>query len=388
MLASVTNMMKAGPVRMAMIGGGPGSFIGPIHRMAARTDGDITLVAAVPSRDPAKAAEGGRSMGLAPDRVYADAVALLAGERARPASERAEFVAIVTPNDSHAAHAIAALEAGFAVLCDKPMARDLAEAQTVRRAVRDRPFGLTYTYLGYPLVEEARALVAAGALGRLRRIDVRYTQGWLSDPVENTGNTQAAWRTDPVRAGISGCLIDIGVHAQSLAEWVSGERIVSVAADIRTAVPGRLLDDDAAMLIRTDRGTPGTLIASQVATGDRNRLEVRLYGEAAGLAWAQEEPNALWLTLGDAPPRRIECHAPALTSALARQLLRTPAGHPEGYLEAFANLYGAFARQVRGTASSGGLTVPDADHGVHSLAFVEAALASSRANSCWTKVIA
>lgn len=370
----------AAPVRMAMVGGGPGAFIGPVHRRAAALDGAIALVAGAFSRNASRNAEAGRALGLAPARVYADADALVAGEAALPADVRAEFVTIVTPNHLHADAAVAALEAGFAVFCEKPLAGTLAEARRIAAAAVRAPLGIAFTYLGYPLVREARALVAAGRIGAVRRVAVSYTQGWLARAVEREGNAQAAWRTDPAQAGAGGALGDIGVHAQSLAEHVSGQQIVALAADFRAAVAGRRLDDDGAMLLRFANGARGTLVASQICCGDENRLSLSVYGETGALHWAQEQPNELILAEDGRPAQRITANAALLSDEGARSLLRLPGGHPEGYIEAFANLYGSFAGALRGAAAG---LVAGADLGVRSAAFVEAALASSAADGQW-----
>ena len=375
----------ADPVRMAMIGGGRGSFIGPVHRKAAALDGLVRLCAGAFSPDPARNREAGLQLGLAPDRVHENYEVLLAREAERPAAERPEFIAIVTPNHLHAPIATAALAHGFAVLCEKPLARDLAEARELGRAVEDSgaPFAMTYTYLGYPLVHEARAIVASGDIGAVRRIVVSYTQGWLAQPVECEGNRQASWRTSPETAGVGGALGDIGIHAQSLAEFVGGTDIVEVSADIRAALPDRRLDDDGAMLLRFTNGARGTLIASQVCAGDENRLELRIHGESGSLEWTQESPNHLWHRPIDAPARLITANPNLLRDSGARAMARLPGGHPEGYIEAFANLYRAFALSLRGDEAP---FIPGLREGVHSMAFIEAAIASSRANGAWQRI--
>ena len=370
---------------MAMIGGGPGAFIGPVHRRAAALDGAIVLVAGAFSSKADRNEQAGRALGLPPGRVYDSAAALVAGEAALPSAERAEFVAIVTPNHLHAEAAAAALEAGFAVFCEKPLAGTLAEARRIEAAASRAPLGIAFTYLGYPLVREARALVAAGRLGAVRRVAVSYTQGWLARPVERDGNAQAAWRTDPAQAGAGGALGDIGVHAQCLAEHVSGQKIVALAADVRAAVAGRRLDDDGAMLLRFANGARGTLVASQICSGDENRLTLSVYGEAGALHWAQEQPNELILTEEGRPAQRITANAALLGDAGARAMLRLPGGHPEGYIEAFANLYAGFAMALRGGSAE---AVPGAGLGVRAAAFVEAALASSAADGQWQPLAA
>lgn len=374
----------AAPVRMAMIGGGPGAFIGPVHRRAAALDGAIVLVAGAFSSDAARNEAAGLALGLPGARVYQDAKALVAGELALPADERAEFVSIVTPNHLHAEAAVAALERGLAVFCEKPLAGTLAGASRIAAAATRAPLGIAFTYLGYPLVREARALVASGRLGAVRRVTVSYTQGWLARAVERDGNAQAEWRTDPTRAGVGGALGDIGVHAQSLAEHVSGQKIVALSADVRAAVAGRRLDDDGAVLLRFANGARGTLVASQICSGDENRLTLSVYGETGALHWAQEQPGELILAQEGRPAQRVTANAALLTDDGARAMLRLPGGHPEGYIEAFANLYAGFAGALRGAATE----YPGAELGVRSAAFVEAALASSAADGQWRPLAA
>lgn len=374
-----------GPVRMAMIGGGPGSFIGPVHRRAASLDGLIRLVSGAFSSDATRNADTGRELGLDSDRLYAHYEDMLAREAARPVGERPEFVAIVTPNHLHAPAALAAFYHGFPVLCEKPIAATLAEARDIRAAAEASGLacGVTYTYRGYPLVHEARALVASGALGSIRRVTVSYTQGWLAQPVEQSDNRQAGWRTSPQTAGLGGALGDIGVHAQNLAEYVTGSPIEELSADIRAAVAGRLLDDDGAMLLRFANGARGTLTASQICAGDENRLELRVHGERGSLHWEQESPNRLWHRPADGPARLITANPDLLEDATAAAMLRLPGGHPEGYIEAFANLYRAFALSLRGDTAA---RLPDAREGERSMAFVEAALDSSRDRGAWRRL--
>ncbi|HKR16174.1 Gfo/Idh/MocA family oxidoreductase [Rhizorhapis sp.] len=375
----------ANRVRMAMIGGGPGSFIGPVHRKAAALDGLVSLCAGAFSPDPERNRETSLQLGLPPDRIHEDYEALLAREADRPAPERPEFVAIVTPNHLHAPIAAAALARGFAVLCEKPLARNLAEARDLQRAVESSgaAFAVTYTYLGYPLVHEARSIIASGGIGAIRRVVVNYTQGWLAQPVERHGNRQAAWRTSPETAGVGGALGDIGVHAQSLAEFVTGSDIAEVSADIRATFPERRLDDDGAMLLRFADGARGTLIASQICAGDENRLDLRVYGERGALHWTQESPNHLWHRAIDGPARLITANPDLLSDGGARAMTRLPGGHPEGYIEAFANLYRAFVLSLRGEEAP---FMPGVREGVRSMAFIEAAIASSRANGAWQPV--
>jgi len=335
-------------IRMGMVGGGEGAFIGAVHRMAAALDGDIELVCGAFSADAGRSARSGSALYLPQDRVYADYREMLAAEAARPPAERMQFVAIVTPNHLHFPVADAALRHGFHVLSDKPATLNLDEALRLRERLRETGllYGLAHAYTGYPLVKEARARVSAGELGSIRKVVVEYPQGWLADRQEAAGNKQAAWRLDPARAGASGCMGDIGVHAANLAEYVSGLKISAVCADLTAFVPGRALDDDGAMLLRFDNGARGILHASQVSVGEENAISIRVYGEAGGLEWRQQEPNTLWLKWPDRPTEMLRTGG-AYLGALAAANTRTPMGHPEGYLEAFANIYMAFAGQIR-----------------------------------------
>ncbi len=371
------------PLRLAMAGGGEGAFIGAIHRMAAALDGDWRLTAGAFSTDAGRNDRTGEALGLDPQRVYASFDAMLAGERALPDGVRADAVAIVTPNHLHAPMAIAALEAGFHVFCEKPMAVNLSEAQAIERAAQasGRRFALAFTYSGYPLVEEARQRVARGDLGAIRLVQVEYLQGWLSQPIDTEGNRQAEWRTDPSRAGPGGCLGDIGTHAFHLAEHVSGLRVESLCADLSTHVPGRRLDDDVSVLLRFDGAARGTLKASQVAAGEENGLRLRIHGERGGLEWAQMEPNTLTLRWLDRPAEIVRAGGPGLAESTTR-LLRTPAGHPEGYVEAFGNLYRAFAAGIRGDDVHG----PGVDDGLRTTRFVEAVIANAASDIKWTDI--
>jgi predicted dehydrogenase len=367
-----------------MVGGAEGAFIGAIHRAAAALDGQFELVSGAFSQDPAKGRRTAATLGLDPARAYDDVTALLAGEQGRM-----DVLVIVTPNHLHAPAALAALRAGFHVVSDKPAAMDLAGAKSIEQAVKDsgKLYALTYTYAGYPLVEEARRRVARGDFGVLRRIDVHYPQGWLSAPIEKDGQKQAEWRTDPARAGISCCLADIGVHAFQLAEHISGLKVAEISADVAIHVPGRRLDDDASVLLRFANGARGTLTASQICAGEENGLSIRIYGEKGGLVWTQTEPDSLILKWSDRPMEVLRMGGPGLSpEALAR--CRVPAGHPGGYVEAFANHY----RAVAGTLAAGRVSSPLGDplwfpgvaEGVRSLAFVETALANSRGREKWS----
>jgi predicted dehydrogenase len=367
---------------MAMVGGGPGAFIGPVHRMAAGLDGAIQLVAGAFSRDAGKSQETGAALGLAPDRAYADFRQMMAAEAARP--DGAELVAIVTPNHMHLPAAKAAFEAGLHVISDKPATATLAECVELRRLVEGsgRLFGLTYTYTGYPMVREARDLVARGELGEIRKVVVEYSQGWLSEPIEQAGdNKQAGWRTDPHESGAGGCSGDIGVHAFNIAEFVSGRRVERLCADLSAVVPGRALDDDCNVLLRFERNAPGVLVASQIAAGDRNGLRLRVYGTKGGLDWSHERPNELvinWLT---GVTHTLHAGSGYL-SAAATAATRLPTGHPEGFIEAFGNIYRDFAQAIRAGAREVP-TVPGIVDGLRGMAFVERAIQSSRDGSTW-----
>ncbi|KQU62237.1 oxidoreductase [Sphingomonas sp. Leaf339] len=367
-----------------MVGGGEGAFIGAVHRMAAALDGDWQLAAGAFSTDAGRNQRTGELLGLDARRIYPSLDAMIAQERAMPADQRIDAVAIVTPNYLHAPMAIAALNAGFDVFCEKPMAMSVAEAKAIADAaeVSGRRFALAFTYSGYPLIEEARVRIARGDLGKIRLVQVEYLQGWLSLPIDTDGNKQAEWRTDPARAGIGGCLGDIGTHAFQLAEHVSGLRVQSVSADVATHVSGRRLDDDVSALLRFDGGARGTLKATQVAAGEENGLRLRIHGERGGLEWAQMEPNTLTLRWLDRPTEVVRAGGPGLHDG-ATALLRTPAGHPEGYIEAFANLYRAFAAAIRG---NGDRWFPGVTDGLRTMRFIEAVIENAGSDKKWTPI--
>lgn len=371
-------------LRLGMVGGGEGAFIGAVHRMAAAIDGEWQLAAGAFSTDAGRNARTGEALGLERARVYPDFDAMLAGERALAPEARIDAVAVVTPNNLHAPMAIAALNAGFHVFCEKPMAMSVAEAEAIAEAAgaSGRLFALAFTYSGYALVEEARARVARGDFGRIRLVQAEYLQGWLSEPIDTAGNKQAEWRTDPARAGPGGCLGDIGTHAFQLAEHVSGLRVESVSADLTVHVPGRRLDDDVSALLRFEGGARGVLKASQVAAGEENGLKLRIHGERGGLEWAQMEPNTLILRWLDRPAEIVRAGGPGLHPGAAA-LLRTPSGHPEGYIEAFANLYRGFAAAVRG---DGDRWFPGVSDGLRTMKFIEAVIANSDSDRKWTSV--
>jgi predicted dehydrogenase len=374
-----------------MAGGGDGAFIGAIHRAAARLDGEVELVCGAFSADAGRSRATGAALRLAPERSYDNWRAMLGGESRLPAGERAEFIVIVTPNVLHLPIAEAALRAGFHVLSDKPATASLAEARQLAAVVHEsgRRYALTHTYLGYPLVNEARERVLAGELGTIRRVIVQYPQGWLAGPLESTGQKQAAWRTDPTQAGPGGSIADIGVHAFNLAEFVTGQTVVAVCADLASVVPGRAVDDDAAVFLRFAGGARGLLIASQVATGEGNDLSIAIYGSTAALAWSHATPNTLRLMSLDGREQYLRAGTDAAgLGATARSLCRTPVGHPEGFIEAFANLYRAFAADVRAfPAGPATLKSPAGiDAALRGMRFVDGAIRSSAAGQIWVNL--
>ncbi|SAL76905.1 Gfo/Idh/MocA family protein [Caballeronia telluris] len=369
-------------LRLGMVGGGEGAFIGAVHRIAARIDDRFELVAGALSSDPQRAASSAAAIGIA--RSYADFREMARTEAAR--EDGIDAVAIVTPNHLHARIATAFLEAGIHVICDKPLAVSLDEGEALARLAREKGlvFAVTYTYTGYPLVRHARALVQAGALGDVRLVNVEYAQDWLSLPVEHQSNRQAAWRTDPALAGPAGCLGDIGTHAYQLAEYVTGMRPSEVSAEVATFVPNRPIDDHVQAMLRYANGARGMLWASQVAAGEENALRLRVYGTKAGLAFDQQNPNELWITpLGGASERITRGR---VQSAEALHATRVPAGHPEGYLEAFAQLYTDAASCIEQGATQGDGWLTTVDDGVAGLRFIDAVLTSSRANAAWVTI--
>ena len=375
-------------IRMGMVGGGPGSFIGAVHRMAANLDGQIELVCGCFSSSPAKSLETGRSLFLPEDRIYATYQEMMEREAALPEGERMDFVSIVTPNDMHFAPAMLALEKGFDVAMDKPMTYSLDEAKQLRDKVKEsgRLLLLTYTYTGYPMVKEARERVRRGDLGKIRLVYVEYPQGWLYTDCSAT-NKQAAWRVDPKRSGKAGCMGDIGTHAFNLAEYITGLRTEALCGELHTFVPDRLLDDDGAALLRYEGGARGVLMASQVAISQENSLSIRVYGEKGGLEWHQEEPNTLLMLWPDRQPEVIRTGGAGL-SACATANTRTPAGHPEGYLEAFANLYRHFAATLQARLAGEeprpeDLDFPSVEEGVRGMQFIEAIVSTNSSNQKW-----
>lgn len=375
-----------------MVGGGRGAFIGAVHRIAAAIDGQVELVCGAFSSDPQRSKDSGADFFLPPDRCYGTFEEMMEKEAALPEGERMDFVAIVTPNHMHFPAAKAALEAGFHVLSDKPATFDLAQAKELETVIEKsgKLYGLTHNYTGYPMVKEAKDLVASGKLGKIRKVVVEYPQGWLATRLEADDQKQAAWRTDPKRSGAAGCIGDIGTHAENLAEYITGLKIDELAADITAFVPGRALDDDGNVLLRFEGGAKGVLHSSQISVGEENNLNIRVYGEKGGLEWHQNEPNTLlvkWLE----DPIQIYRTANGYLGANAAAATRTPPAHPEGYLEAFANIYKNFANHIRAYIDGTDpdevtLDYPKISDGIRGMAFIEAVVASSKANAAWTKL--
>ena len=377
-------------LQMGLVGGGEGAFIGAVHRMAAELDGRIQLTCGAFSSDPARSRRAGVDLyGLEPARSYGSYQELVAQEAERPAEDRLDFVVVATPNHTHFAIAKAALNAGFHVMSDKPATFDLAQAKELRQLVanKDLVFGLTHNYTGYPMVKEARHLVRTGAFGKVRRVIVEYIQGWLAEREETTGNKQAEWRTDPARSGAAGCMGDIGTHGENLAEYVTGLRIASLCADLTTFVSGRRLEDDGNVLLRFEGGAKGVLMASQIAVGEENGLTLRVYGERGGLEWRQLEPNSLIVRWADRP-YEIRRTGGAGVSESSAAATRLPAGHPEGFLEAFALLYRNFADTLQAKRAGRkptdqNLDFPTIADGVRGMAFIETVVASAQAGAQW-----
>jgi predicted dehydrogenase len=378
-------------LRYGMIGGGRGSFIGSVHRLAAAMDGQAELVAGALSSDPARAKASGADLFLAPDRVYLGYEEMIRAEARRPARSRLDFIVITTPNHQHFKPAKLALEAGFNVVCDKPVTLTLAEARALRALVAKtgKVFAVTHNYTGNAMVKQARAMVREGALGRIRKVVVEYPQGWLSEAIERSGQKQATWRTDPKRSGLAGCMGDIGTHAENLVRYVTGLKIESLCADLTAFVRGRALDDDGNVLLRFVGGAKGVLHASQISIGEENPLSIRVYGTKSSLEWRQEFPNELVVKYPD-KPRQIWKRGNAYLSPGPRRFSRIPPGHPEGFLEAFANIYleiyRAIAAEVEGRRPPKDLDFPTVDDGLVGMAFIEAVVRSSKAGARWVKL--
>lgn len=380
-------------LRMGMVGGGRGAFIGSVHRIAANMDGLIELVCGAFSSDPAKSKASGTDLMLSPERCYGAFEEMILKEKELPLDKRMDFVAIVTPNHMHYEPAKMALENGFDVICDKPLAFTMEEALDLEKTVNEtgRIFALTHNYTGYPMVKQAKKMIADGKIGAIRKIVVEYPQGWLSEKIEGSNHPnfkQATWRTDPARSGIAGAMGDIGTHAENLAEYITGLHIEELCADISILVPGRLLDDDGNVLLRMNNGARGVLFASQISAGEENNLKIRIYGEYGGIEWAQHEPNTLILRWHE---RHMEVYRTGVGDLYpeAEAHRRIPAGHPEGYLEAFANVYRNFAFAIaakqEGKPQDPIYDFPTVSDGVRGMKFVERVIESGKSNNKWLK---
>ncbi|MBK8457844.1 MAG: Gfo/Idh/MocA family oxidoreductase [Phyllobacteriaceae bacterium] len=393
-MAATRQERNTGPIRLGMVGGGRGAFIGGVHRIAARLDGEFTLVAGALSSDPERAMASGADLGLDPARTYASFEAMAKAEAARP--DGVEAVAIVTPNHVHFPAAAAFLKAGIHVICDKPLTSTLADAKKLKALAQKsgRLFVLTHNYTGYPMVRQARAMVAKGMLGDIRLVQAEYPQDWLSEPVEKSGHKQAVWRTDPAMTGAGGASGDIGTHAYNLARFVCGLDLDRLSADLDSFVAGRRVDDNLHVLLRFKAkgkapAAKGMIWASQVAPGNENGLKLRIYGSRGGLEWVQADPNYLWhAPLGE--PKRLITRGGAGSNEAAARVTRIPSGHPEGYLEGFANIYAEAARAIRaartGRKPPKDVIFPTVEDGVEGVAFVAACVASSKKNGAWTKL--
>jgi len=381
---------REGPIRYGMVGGGQGAFIGGVHRIAARMDGEFVLVAGALSSNPERARTSGVELGLDPQRTYGSFQEMARAEAKRP--DGIEAVAIVTPNHMHYPAAKAFLEAGIHVICDKPLTSTLADAKKLAALVEKtgKVFVLTHNYTGYPMIRQAREMVRKGQLGEIRVVQAEYPQDWLTEKVEDAGSKQAAWRTDPKQSGVGGSTGDIGTHAYNLARFVTGLELDSLSADLDSFVTGRVLDDNAHVMLRFKGGAKGMLWASQVAPGNENGLKLRVYGTRGGLEWTQADPNYLWYTpFGE--PKRLITRGGAGSGAAAGRVTRVPPGHPEGYLEGFANIYAEAARAIRAARRRNGkpakdVLFPTVQDGVEGVAFIEACVKSSKKNAAWTKL--
>jgi predicted dehydrogenase len=375
---------------MGMVGGGKDAFIGSIHRLAANMDGLIEIVSGALSINPEVAKESGKVLFFAEDRTYLTYEEMLEKESKLPADKRIDFVTIVTPNFAHFAPAMLALEKGFHVVIEKPITFTLDEAKQLKKKVDETGLVLclTHTYSGYPMVRQARSMVKEGVFGKIRKVVVEYPQGWLSKMSEREGNAQAAWRTDPKRSGKAGAMGDIGTHAAHLAEFITGLKITHLCADLNIMVPGRALDDDGNVLLKFDNGAAGVLTATQIAAGEENALRIRVYGEHGGLDWSQMEPNSLTLKWLDKPMQILRAGTNGFLGSEAIFNLRTPAGHPEGYLEAFANLYRNFAltvsARIEGKPIPKEVNFPTVDEGIRGMAFIDNVVKSGQSKEKWT----
>jgi len=374
---------------MGMIGGGEGAFIGAVHRIAARMDNEIELVAGAFSSNAQKAKLSGEALGIAPERNYPDYATMITKEALLPANKRIHFVSIVTPNHVHFEPTKMALEKGFDVVLDKPMTLTLAEAKALAVIVENtqRTFCLTHTYTGYPMVKQAKQMVLNGTIGEIRKVYVEYPQGWLSTNLESTNQKQAAWRTDPTKSGIAGAMGDIGTHAFNLAEYVSNLQVTKLCADINIKVPGRLLDDDGAVLLKFNNGASGVLMATQIGAGEENNVKIRVFGTLGSVEWQQQDANTLAVRWLDAPTQ-IYRTGGGYNSSYASHNTRTPAGHPEGYLEAFANHYRNFALTVKAKLNNEmplpeWLDFPGVAEGIRGMQFIERVIESGNSSTKW-----
>ncbi|MDZ7704901.1 MAG: Gfo/Idh/MocA family oxidoreductase [Trueperaceae bacterium] len=379
------------PLKLGMVGGGRGAFIGAVHRKAAVLDGDFTLVAGALSSTPEKSKASGRDLGLADERNYGSWEEMLDRELARPEGERIDVLSIVTPNHLHFPVAYAFAEAGFNVVCDKPMVTTSDEAARLVEVVEKTgvTFAVTYNYTGYPLVKQARQMVREGRLGELRKVVVTYHQGWLATKLEDEGVKQAVWRADPDQAGIAGAMGDIGSHAENLVATVTGLEPSHLCADLTTFVPGRALDDDGNLLLRFRGGAKGVLVCSQISTGEENNLSIRVYGTKGGLSWHQETPNQLLYRPLGSPAQRLTPGQPYLADA-AQKFVRIPSGHPEGFIEAFANIYRSVAATIRAKRDGGDEPLqndfPTVHDGARGVRFIETTVASSQSEKKWLEL--
>ena len=387
MAITAAHVARAPRIRLGMVGGGRGAFIGAVHRIAARLDDQYDLVAGAFSSDPEKSAASAADLGVA--RSYGSFAEMAAREARR--KDGIEAVAIVTPNHMHAPVAMEFLKRGIHVICDKPLTATLPEAKKLAKAAAASGvvFALTHNYTGYPMVRQAREMIAAGDLGDIRLVNVQYIQDWLSEPIEQTGQKQADWRTDPARSGVGGSTGDIGTHAFNLANYMSGLTLDTLAADLQAFVPGRRVDDNGHVLMRYTNGARGMLWCSQVASGEENGLKIKIYGSKGGLEWHQENPNYLWVSPLGQPAYRVTRGGAGSGEAAAR-MTRIPSGHPEGYLEGFANIYAEAARAIiarrDGTALDAAVNFPGLKEGLDGVAFVDACVRSSKRNAAWTKL--
>ena len=385
-----TSEKATGRIRLGMVGGGQGAFIGAVHRLAARMDDHYEFVAGALSANPEKAVASGKELGLSADRIYADFKKMAQMEAKRP--DGIEAVSIVTPNHMHFPAAKAFIEAGIHVICDKPLSLNLKEAKQLEALLKKNPkviFALTHNYSGYPMVRHARAMIAKGELGEIRIVQGEYPQDWLTEPLEKTGQKQADWRTDPKRSGAGGSVGDIGTHTYQLATFVSGLKLESLACELTSFVKGRALDDNVQAMLRFKGGAKGAIWASQVAVGHENGLKLRVYGTKGGIEWVQADPNYLWFTPYGGEKRLIT-RAGAGAGPEAARVTRVPSGHPEGYLEGFANIYTEVARAIKAARSGKkpdkDVMFPGIEDGVAGMAFIEACVKSSKGNAKWVKV--